>query len=348
MTVEKALVVGATGMVGTRLVENLIRREWSVVGLCRQPPKTSGGVDYVSVDLLSSDSCDKISGALQDVTHVFYAARAKHGEGGIEPVQENLIMLENIVELVNATSPGLRHIHLVHGAKYYGAHLGHYKTPAKEDDPRHASPNFYYDQQDFIVQRSGAWDWSISRPALVYDFTPGRPRNPVSLIAAYAEISKALGLTLNYPGSELSYKALVEGVSATHLASAIVWIATTKNCVNEAFNVTNGDQFRWINIWPKIAKYFQMSLGRPRSLSLSQTMSDKGGLWDQIVHQHKLEKTNLDDVALWSFGDFIFGSSWDLSSSTTKLRHTGFTDIVDTEAMMFNLFDLYRSRKIIA
>jgi len=348
VTEKKALVVGATGMVGNRLVENLIGGGWSVVGLCRQLPKVSNGVDYASVDLLSRDACNKISGKLRDVTHVFYAARAKHGESGIEPIEENLTMLENIVEGVSAASSVLRHIHLVHGAKYYGAHLGRYKTPSKEDDSRHTAPNFYYDQQDFIVQHSGPWDWSISRPALVYDFTPGRPRNPVSLIAAYAEVSRALGLSLNYPGSETSYKALVEGVSANHLAKAVVWIATTKDCINDAFNVTNGDHFRWENIWPRIATYFQMSLGGPRRLSLSQIMSDKGPLWDQIVHAHKLKKTDLEDVALWSFGDFMFGSDWDLCSSTTKLRRAGFADIVDTEAMIFDLLDLYRSQKIIA
>jgi len=77
-------------------------------------------------------------------------------------------------------------------------------------------------------------------------------------------------------------------------------------------------------------------------------MSDKGPLWDQIVHAHKLKKTDLEDVALWSFGDFMFGSDWDLCSSTTKLRRAGFADIVDTEAMIFDLLDLYRSQKIIA
>ncbi|HHZ68163.1 MAG TPA: SDR family oxidoreductase [Alphaproteobacteria bacterium] len=348
MTAEKALVVGATGMVGTRLVEHLISDGWSVVGLCRKPPTDSNGIYYLSVDLLNVDECNKKLGGIHDVSHVFYAARAKHHEGAIEPVEENLAMLQNIVEVVSAASPALRHVHLVHGAKYYGSHLGRYKTPAKEDDPRHTPPNFYYDQQDFVAQHAGAWNWSISRPALVYDYTPGRSRNPVSLIAAYAAISRALGLPLDYPGSESSYKALVEGVAATHLASAIVWIATTESCVNEAFNVTNGDYFRWENIWPRIATYFQLPAGRPRRLSLSKIMSDKGGLWHRIVHQHKLVKTELVDLALWSFGDFMFGSSWDLCSSTTKLRDAGFTDIVDTECMIFNLFDLYRSSKFIA
>jgi hypothetical protein len=38
----------------------------------------------------------------------------------------------------------------VHGAKWYGMHIGPYRTPAREGDPRHMPPNFYYDQQDLV------------------------------------------------------------------------------------------------------------------------------------------------------------------------------------------------------
>ena len=41
-------------------------------------------------------------------------------------VEENLKMLQNVVDVVCNVSPVLRHVHLVHGAKYYGAHLGRY------------------------------------------------------------------------------------------------------------------------------------------------------------------------------------------------------------------------------
>jgi len=348
MTAPTALVVGATGMVGTRLVEHLIGNGWSVIGLCQQPKTDSNQLRYLSLDLLNIDECDDKLGGIHNISHVFYAARAKHAEGGTEPIEENLAMLRNVVEVVSASSSSLQHVHLVHGAKYYGSHLGRYKTPAKEDDPRQTSPNFYYDQQDFISQHAGAWNWSISRPGLVYDCTPGRSRNPVSLIAVYAEISRAMGVSLDFPGSETSYKALIEGVAATHLAGAIVWLATTESCSNEAFNVTNGDYFRWENIWPQIAAYFGLPAGSPRSLSLAKAMSDKGAVWDDIVRRYKLVKTDVSDLALWSFGDFLFGSDWDLCSDTTKLRQTGFVDIVDTESMIFSLFDQYRSEKIIA
>jgi hypothetical protein len=32
-------------------------------------------------------------------------------------------------------------------AKYYGAHLGAFKTPAHGNDPPHIPPNFYYDMR---------------------------------------------------------------------------------------------------------------------------------------------------------------------------------------------------------
>ena len=41
-----------------------------------------------------------------------------------------------------------------------------------------------------------------------------------------------------------------------HLAAAIVWMATEEGCANQVFNVTNGDYYRWENLWPRIADHF--------------------------------------------------------------------------------------------
>lgn len=32
---------------------------------------------------------------------------------------------------------------------------------------------------------------------------------------------------------------------ASLLAEATVWVATTPDCANQAFNITNGDLFHW-------------------------------------------------------------------------------------------------------
>ncbi|MDM5453211.1 hypothetical protein QUF89_13575 [Peribacillus simplex] len=35
------------------------------------------------------------------------------------------------------------------------------------------------------------------------------------------------------------------------LAKATVWAATEERCANQAFYITNGDMFRWNELWPK-------------------------------------------------------------------------------------------------
>ena len=86
------------------------------------------------------------------------------------------------------------------------------------------------------------------------------------LVAVYASISKELGLPLCYPGTADNVHALYQCTDATLLARAIEWMSTSPQCANESFNITNGDFFRWENLWPRIAKLFDMEVG-PRLTS---------------------------------------------------------------------------------
>lgn len=64
-----------------------------------------------------------------------------------------MAILKNLLDAVEETSPSLRHVTFYQGGKAYGADLGPFKTPAREDDLRLMPPNFYYDQEDFLRQR---------------------------------------------------------------------------------------------------------------------------------------------------------------------------------------------------
>src|SRR6516164_8100047 len=95
----------------------------------------------------------KPSGVLKrprGVTHVFFSAYTERPTWA-EMVAPNQTMLVNLMDAIETASPDLAHINLMHGTKWYGNHLGPFKTPAKEDDPRHMPPNFYYDQQDLVA-----------------------------------------------------------------------------------------------------------------------------------------------------------------------------------------------------
>ena len=56
-----------------------------------------------------------------------YASRAPHAEAGVEDVPGNLEMLRNLLDAAEAGLPRLAHVHLVHGGKWYGMHIGPYR-----------------------------------------------------------------------------------------------------------------------------------------------------------------------------------------------------------------------------
>lgn len=266
MTKKKALIAGATGVVGRNLLRQLLKTgEWEIVALSRRTPDIEGAYAHISVDLMNAAECKAKLGHLSDVTHIFFAALAANRELA-QAVMDNLALLRNLVEAVEPVAGGLEHIHAMHGTKWYGMHLGPFKTPAREDDPRHLPPNFYYDQWDYLTERQKGkrWTYSSARPHAISGFALGNHSNLTMVIAIYAAICKELGLPLCHPGTPGNYTALYQCTDSGLLARAMVWMATTPKCANEAFNITNGDLIRWEHSWPKIARYFGMETGPRR------------------------------------------------------------------------------------
>lgn len=350
MMERTALIAGATGAVAKRLTELLAGDPtWSVVGLCRNPPSSSQRIRWVSADLGDAARCRRALAEHPQITHVFYCARAKHGEGGVESVEDNVAMLRNVLDAVEHCARGLRHVHLVEGGKWYGIHLGRYPTPAEEDDPRHMPPNFYYDQEDLLRSRQEgqAWTWSASRPNVICDFAPERARNLPSIIGAYAAICAELGLRFDFPGKPGNFTALTELTDASLLARGMVHMATAPACENRAFNITNGDLIRWERVWPRIARLYGLEPGIVRTLPISRWMEDKQPVWARIVAKHGLQPKRLDEVALWGFADFVFGQDYDVVSNLNRLRQSGFHDTIDTGEMLLGQLQQYRDARIL-
>ena len=88
-------------------------------------------------------------------------------------------MLVNVVDAIEPVAPSCAHVSLMQGYKVYGAHLGPFKTPARESDPPHMPPEFNVDQQAFLEarQRGKGWTWSAMRPSVVCGFALGNPMN---------------------------------------------------------------------------------------------------------------------------------------------------------------------------
>jgi len=348
MADNKAVIVGALGVIGRNLVNHLLAEGWEVVGLSRRVPEFESAAEFISVDLLDRADAEAKLSAITDATHIFYAAFQARPTWA-EHNAPNLAMLANSVEPIAAASSGLRHVNLVQGNKIYGSHLGPFKTPAREDDPPHMLPNFYWDQERWLegFQTGKSWTWSALRPQTVCGFAVGNPMNITTAIAVYASISKELGLPLRFPGKPGAYRSVYQVADAEILNKAMHWCATSPNAANEVFNITNSDFFRWCNVWPKFAEFFDLEVADVQTISLTDFMADKGPLWADMVKKYGLQDIAYDQLVAWPFADYVFGTDWDVMTDTLKIRQAGFHDSVRSEEMFLRIFQEFRDMKVI-
>jgi nucleoside-diphosphate-sugar epimerase len=339
MASRTAVVAGALGIVGRALVNRLLASGgWDVVSLSRRQADLGAGVRHVQVNLLDAHDTHAKLRELDNATHVFYCAYAP-GASAAQEVAPNLAMVVNLVEALEKSAPRLAHVQLIHGTKWYGNHLGPFRTPAREGDPRHMPPNFYYDQQDWLEaqQRGKRWSWSTLRPHCICGFSVGSPMNHLMALSVYATLSRELGLPLRFPGHPQAFAALYQFTDARLLARAMEWAATTVACENQSFNMNNGEPERWMNIWADIARVFGMQAGDVQQISLVRTMADKGPLWAQMCAKYRLQPHSLDQLVSWNFADWAYSAPYDQVSSLAKARRAGWSEVLDATTMFREL-----------
>jgi nucleoside-diphosphate-sugar epimerase len=349
MSAKTALVIGATGVSGRALVSHLEQRDdWSVIGVSRKKPYFPTRARFLSADLMDEASCRAAFREAAGATHVFYTAYADHPDVA-QTRAPNARMFANALSAIDAAAKGLQHVSLVQGTKYYGQHLGPFKTPAKETDPRPPIQHFYYDQQDLLMRlREGkAWSWSATRPHVICGFALGNPLNIVSILAVYATLLREMGLPLTFPGKPGAFTSIYQATDANLLARAMIWMATTPACADQAFNVTNGDFFRYQNLWPAFARHFGMEAGGVETVDLTAAMADKEPLWAGINRKYGLKGHPISMLANWNFANYALRNDWDVMSSTTKLRQFGFCEVMDSETMFLEQFGVLQREKII-
>jgi nucleoside-diphosphate-sugar epimerase len=343
-----AIVAGASGLVGRSIVDELRKAGgWSIIGLGRRP-QTMAGVRWITVDLTDAADCQRALTSLTKATHIFYAGRYDHPEGIPESAEINTAMLVNLVNALEPIAP-LKHVHAVHGSKYYGHQLGPVAVPMVEHQPRAKNKNFYFNQEDFLIERArGAkWRYSTSRPHTFCDPAIDHPRSIGIVIAVYAAIQRELGLPLNFPGTETGFHALTQFTDLALLGRSLLWMATEPRCENQSFNVVNGDTPRWSELWPAFAAAFGMKSGTPQNIQLEHWIKDKSPVWNAVVKKHQLRETDVHQLALWPYGDYQFRPQWDVTSSMEKARKLGFNDFVDSPDMFRKQFENYRMERII-
>jgi nucleoside-diphosphate-sugar epimerase len=349
-----ALVVGATGIIGAALTRELVREEWPVLGLARRSSSQNPGVYPISADLLDQPSLfSALNG--HEPTHVFLTSWMRN-DSEAENIRVNSAMVRNVL---NALSPkrSVHHVGLVTGLKHYLGPFEAYakgelpQTPLREEQPRLPIENFYYAQEDEVyaaAERDG-FTWSIHRPHTVIGKAVGNAMNLGTTLAVYASICRDTGRPFRWPGSEAQWGGLSDVTDARLLAKHLIWAAESEAARNVAFNVVNGDVFRWSWLWPRIASWFGVEpLGWDGTIHpLEQEIANDGPVWRDIARRHSLLEPDLNRLASAWHTDLDLGRPMEVMTDMKNSRERGFMAFQSTERSFFDLFAQLRSDRLI-
>jgi nucleoside-diphosphate-sugar epimerase len=360
LTRKTVLVVGASGLVGYAAVKHLSADPaCRVIAVSRRRPDETFGARFVAADLTDAKSCSKIFSALDDVTHVIYAALYERphliaGWRDAEQIAINDRMLRHLMEPLERSARGLAHVCLLQGTKAYGVHVRPMKIPAREGrSEMRELPNFYWSQEDYLreKQRGKPWYLSIFRPVLVVGYSQGSAMNVIPALGVYAAMLREAGQPLHYPGGA---PRVGQAVDADLLAQCLAWSGDALAARNETFNVANGDVYCWQNVWPAIADAFGMAPGDEVPLSLAAEISPREADWARITAKYNLVAPDLRSFVGLSFqyADYQMGFGRNgpqppSFSSTIKLMRAGFHEVMDTEAMFVKWLRAFQDRRLL-
>jgi nucleoside-diphosphate-sugar epimerase len=225
----KALVTGATGFVGSHLVEALLRAGTEVTALARSPAKAAllreQGVRVVSGDLHDQGNLER-SAANQDV--VYHVAGVVAARSEAEFLSANETGTQNV--LAAAARAGKPRFVLVSslaagGPASRGRHLNGSESPR---------PVTGYGRSTLAAEaavKSSGLPWSIVRPAIVYG---PRDREVLKLF----RIGR-LGVAPVFGDGTQELSA----VHAVDLASALIAVANSPTTTGRIYNACHPDVF---------------------------------------------------------------------------------------------------------
>lgn len=355
MSGNTALVVGISGIVGRTLADHLATLDnWTVLGVSRHAHDDFGATKRAAVDLMEAAATNAAIAGLGTPTHVFFATWARQ-PSEVQNCEVNGTMFRNAVQAAVAGG-GVRHVALVTGLKHYMGSFENYAaqeldTPFTEELSRVPGPNFYYTQEDILFELAAkhGFTWSVARPHTIIGYAPGNAMNLGTSIAVFATLCKEAGRPFTFPGSPQQYAGITDMLDAGILAKHLVWSSTTPAAANTAFNVVNGDVFRWKKLWRQIAAYFGIEVGAypGETRPLAVSMADAGPAWDRIVAKHGLQPNKLERIAPWWHVDADLGRTQETLTDMSRSRERGFLEYQRTSAAMTRLFDRLRHERII-
>ncbi|MCO5608452.1 hypothetical protein L7F22_062662 [Adiantum nelumboides] len=362
-----ALIAGVTGMVGASLAKLLLKNDagsfsWKVYGVSRHRVPTwmqEPPFHHICCDLLDCHQAMANLSPLSDVTHIFFVTWTSR-----DTEQENCVtnttMLKNLLEPLLKSCKNLQHVCLQTGIKHYiGSHVRFASITSPmyiESANRLSDLNFYYAQEDYLFDVLGSYprehnvSWSIHRPGLIFGLSTSSFVNVVYALGVYASICKHEKTPLAFIGTETTWESHLNASDANLIAEQQIWAATHTEVHNQAFNVSNGDDHTWKEIWVVLAQSFGIDyepcLQQPQTFV--ELMKGKIQVWEDIVHLYGLFHTRLENYFMgWHILDVVFQKMPTGKSSMQKSQSSGFHNARDTKQSLLYWIDKMRKAKLV-
>ncbi|CAJ2675369.1 unnamed protein product [Trifolium pratense] len=361
-----ALIIGVTGIVGNGLAETLSLRDtpggpWKVYGVARRPQPSwnmDNPIHYIQCDVSNQNDVELKLSPLYDVTHIFYVSWANMPTE-TQNREVNSAMLRNVLRTLIRNAPNLQHVSLQTGTKHYVGSFADFgkikaiESPFTEDSPRLDAQVFYYQQEDILLEEVGkkkGMTWFVTRPHVIFGFSPYSMMNLIGTLCVYAAICKHEGLPLKFPGSKATWECYSPASDSNLIVDQHIWGAVNPTVKNQAFNCSNGDVYKWKHLWKVLADKFgiedyEFDEEGPE-LRLTEMMKDKGGVWEEIVKKNGLLHTKLEEVGDWWFADFMLRVEGVLDSMNKAKEH-GFLGFRNSKNSFINWIDKTKAYKIV-
>ena len=351
---KTALIVGVSGMVGGNLAKLLIaEKDWNVYGMARRPGQRESVIP-LAVDIQDAAA---VREALKDIkpTHIFLTTWLRQATEA-ENIRVNSAMIKNVLDAVSSAG-SVEHVALVTGLKHYLGPFEAYAkgnlpaTPLREEQERLEIENFYYAQEDevFAAATRDGYSWSVHRPHTIIGYAVGNAMNMGSTLAVYATICRELGQPMQFPGSSAQWNGLTDITDARILAKQLLWAATSPAAKNQAFNIVNGDTFRWNWMWQRIANYFGVEAAPldGEGFPLEKQLADAAPVWKSIAEKYGLAELDIHVLASAWHTDADLGRPIEVITDMSKSRKAGFREFQASEDSFLDLFATLREARLI-
>lgn len=240
----RALVTGATGFIGSHLVEALVKNRWTVRCLLRSSSNLRW-LDGLPLEFVRGDYFDQnsLESPLKDVDYIFHAAGLTKAKTKEEYYRANHLVTKNLLEAAKKFSPKIRRFLHVSSLACIGPSSD--GSPVDESAPFHPITTYGKSKMEAELECQrcmGELPITIVRPAAVYG-----PRD-TDIYEFFRNVSWGILPTIGFTDR------LVSLVHVRDVVQTMILAAQNNQSLGEVYFVSNEKPASWIEVGTLTAK----------------------------------------------------------------------------------------------